>query len=466
MNRERGFAKNTAILLIGTFLPKLVSFITLPILTGYLSKSDYGTYDLILTLVSLVLPAATLQIQSAAFRFLIDCRNDIEKGRKIVATIFYFTLIISSITIIVVYFVLREQPAMTRVLICCYFLFDILYLVFQQVARGLGYNILYSISVFINSILSAVFIIATVKQMKMGLDGVLIASNVGLLIGSIVIVISTKMIRQFNPRFFDKSCLSEMLKYSWPMVPNNLSRWVLDLSDRLVVTFFIGVEGTAVLAVANKIPNLINCFQSAFTAAWQENASISVKDSDTKEYYSAMFDASFCMFAGATAILIACTPIIFFVLIRADYDESYTLMTLYFLGAFCSLVSGFLGGIYVAHRETKSVGITTIVAAAVNLVVDLILISFIGLFAASISTLISYFLLMIFRMTDVRKIQPMSYNIGKIVILIVILAIMCILTAQRQPLLNIINAIIGIVVAVMFNKNVILAIYRCNRKHS
>ena len=77
MSREKELVKNTAILSIGRFLPKLFSSFTLPVLTLYLSKKEYGTYDLIGTIVMLAIPVATLQIQSAAFRFLLDCRNDI-----------------------------------------------------------------------------------------------------------------------------------------------------------------------------------------------------------------------------------------------------------------------------------------------------------------------------------------------------------------------------------------------------
>ena len=84
MSRGGKLAKNTAILAIGGFLPKLGAFIVLPILTGYLSKEEYGTYDLVLVLVSFILPIATLQIQTAAFRFLIDVRDNKEKSKIIV----------------------------------------------------------------------------------------------------------------------------------------------------------------------------------------------------------------------------------------------------------------------------------------------------------------------------------------------------------------------------------------------
>ena len=94
MSRGGKLAKNTIILAIGTFLPKLASFITLPILTGCLSKESYGTYDLIVVLVSLFLPAVTLQIQTAAFRFLIDIRDKKENVKSIITNITAFVCII------------------------------------------------------------------------------------------------------------------------------------------------------------------------------------------------------------------------------------------------------------------------------------------------------------------------------------------------------------------------------------
>ena len=75
MSREAQLAKNTAIISIGTILPKAAAFVTLPVLTGWLTQEEYGTYDLVTVMVSLLLPALVLRVHDAAFRFLIDSRE-------------------------------------------------------------------------------------------------------------------------------------------------------------------------------------------------------------------------------------------------------------------------------------------------------------------------------------------------------------------------------------------------------
>ena len=92
MEREKALAKNTIIIGFGTFLPKVASIITLPIVTGSLTKAEYGTYDLLLTLISLVLPLATLQIQTAAFRFLVQIREKEEECSRVITNIVFFTM--------------------------------------------------------------------------------------------------------------------------------------------------------------------------------------------------------------------------------------------------------------------------------------------------------------------------------------------------------------------------------------
>jgi O-antigen/teichoic acid export membrane protein len=217
----------------------------------------------------------------------------------------------------------------------------------------------------------------------------------------------------------------------------------------------MGVAANAVYAVANKIPSLLSLAQSTFTLAWQENASIVSKDKDAAEYYSKMFSVMLNLYAGFLGLLIACTPILFALLIRGSYEEAYQQMPVLFLGMFFSCMSTFLGGIYIAFKATKSVGISTMLAALCNFVVDLALIRYIGLYAASGSTLISYAFLFAYRMADVRKLVAIRYNAGQMIFTMSFLIVESALCYINSFYTNCVNVVLGTIIFLVLNKSLV-----------
>ena len=458
MNREKALAKNTFIIAIGTFLTKFSSIITLPIITVGLTKAEMGTYDLISTLVSLFLPVATLQIQSAAFRFLIDVREDEKETKRIITNIISFILPTSLIALTILYLCLGNVSLVIRWLICLYFFSDILMLSTQQIVRGLSNNKLYSASSVTISFSNMLLIVLTISVGKQGLVGVLASITIATTIGLILLLVKGHILSRIDLSLLSRKTLLEMLSYSWPMIPNSLSNWVLSFSDRAVLTAFMGLEANAIYSVANKIPALFTTVQGTFVFAWQENASLASKDSDADTYYAEMFDSIFGILVGIMALLIAATPILFWLLIRGDYKEAYYQMPILFMGMLFSSMASFIGGIYVAHKKTRSVGVTTILAAACNLVIDLVFVHKIGIFAASISTLVSYVFLTIYRMVDVQKFQKVKFNTGRFCLLIALLVLMCAICWIDTVALNVLNIILGCIIAVVVNRKIMKSI--------
>lgn len=453
MNREKALAKNTLILSVGTFLPKLTTLIALPILTEYLSKSEYGVYDLINTLVSLLIPLITLKLEMATFRFLIDCKGNKNESSKIISSSLSAILPISLVVVLIIFTVLRinSYDLWLCIFIALYFFLDNVYVLLQQMARGLGRNNLYSISAVTNSVVNMILIVVLVWKVQIGLLGVMIALDVALIISLAFLTVSLNIFSYFSPRNTSRQTLKEMLGYSWPLVPNSLSSWVINLSDRLIVVAVLGIEVNAIYAAANKIPSLFNTLQGTFISAWHENASISVNDSDTDDYYSHMFNLVFTMMIGIMAALIAITPLLFKLLISSKYADAYYQMPFLFGGMICFSLSSFLGGVYAAHKRTKSVGLTTTAAAVCNLLINLLFVRLIGLYAASISTFVSFLFLLVFRMIDVKKFQPMKYNMKKIILFASVITVMCCVSFINNMILNIANCIFGIIFAIAIN---------------
>ncbi len=455
MQREREFVKNTFVLSVGRLLPKITALITLPILTACLTKAEYGTYDLITTLIMLVIPIATLQIQSAAFRFLIDYRHDRIGAEEIISNIFAVTIPISLAVSCVIPLFFGQLTLFSRLLIGVYFFIDTLYVTASQIARGLGYNKYYSIGSSIISFVNMLGIILAVYISGQGILGVMLSLAAAQIAGFVFISAKSRLFSYISFQRASGKRIKELLAYSWPMIPNNLSSWVLKLSDRLVITAFIGVQANAVYAVANKIPNLLALAQQIVVMAWQENASIAVKDKDAGEYYSKMLRSMFDLMFGFTALLIAGTPLIFRILIRGDYGEAYYQMPVLILAMFFFAMSSFFGGIYVAHKKTINVGVTTMVAAGINLAIDLGFINYIGIWAASLSTLIAYVVLYYYRMINSKNFQPIKVNWGRQSVQIAVMCGMLGMCFMQTRILNIANAVLGVMLFALFNRRII-----------
>lgn len=453
MKREEKLFKNTIILAIGTFVPKLASLITLPLLTGYLSSEEYGSYDLILTLVSLILPAVTLQIQAAAFRFLVEHRKSTEKKKSIITNIFVFSIPISVLALIVLYIIIPVASVFTKIVICSYFMIDMLLGTTRQISRGLSKNLDYSISAIVSSVGHIIFSGLLVVSLKLGLVGAVASIMIADFCALVFLVVKSGVLSYINVSATNKDTIIEMLKYSWPMVPNSLGLWVMRLSDRLIISAVLGVAANAVYAVANKIPSLLTTAQSTFTMAWQESASLAADDKDVGIYYSNMFKTMYNFYAGCLAVLIGITPLLFKLLIKGDYADAYFQMPILFFGVFFNCLTAYFGGIYVAFKKTMSVGLTTVAAAACNLVIDLLCINWIGIYAASISTLASYLFMFIFRLIDVQKIIRFKIDFVQVVGLLILLVVESVFCYMQTTALNIFNFILGFVLMFVLNRN-------------
>lgn len=455
MKRESSLIKNTIIIAFGTMLPKIANIITLPIITARLTKAGFGTYDLIFTFASLCLPIITLQIHTAAFRFLIEKEDDIQDTNKIISTMFYFICFTSLIALSILFIILRNISLFTKLLILAYFIVDILLSAIQQICRGLHQNKLYSLSAVIVSIVNMLMIVITLQLLDQGLNGILWSILTATLCSTIVLTSKIKLFEYISYKFFDIKMLKEMLLYSWPMIPNSLSNWVMNLSDRIIITGALGLEANAVYSVANKMPNLFTSVQGTFVMAWQENASIASKDEDIDTYYTSIFDSVTRILYAIMSVLIISTPILFSFLIKGNYNDAYYQMPILYVAMLFSAIASFIGGIYVALKKTRSIGITTIIAAVFNVIINFALIYKIGIFAGSISTLVSYAFLAVFRMVNIRKFVKIKYNTTVLVSMLCLLSIMGALSYKRVVLYDITNCIIGIVSALIFNQPII-----------
>jgi O-antigen/teichoic acid export membrane protein len=466
MSREKKLILSTIILGFGTVLPKIATFLILPILTSYLTKIEYGTYDLIITSLSFILPIITLQIEQATFRFLIDTGTANEKA-KVITTSTVYVIIVSIIMYCIGSIGLNGFSFWSRQLILIFAVTNLLYKFVLQVNRGLKQLRIYSTMTLTNSLLNVLMIILFVWKLRLGFIGLLISLNISIIFAIVFGLFYGGIQKHLIISSFNKYNLRELLVYSIPLLPNSISWWVVGLSDRWIITSFLGLEYNALYAISNKIPNLFNLVYNNFNLAWQESASVSIKDEDINEYYSSVFDALYNFLVGAILLLITISPVIFSLFIDNSYERAYYQMPILFLGVFFHSLGSFFGGIYVAFKKSNKVGKSAFLGAFINIVVNLIFVQRIGLYAASVSTLVSYFVIVVYRIWDVRKFVTIKYNQVTITISILLIITASTINYINIIKLNIMNFTIALIIALIINKKMIRKIlenFKAKRK--
>lgn len=96
------------------------------------------------------------------------------------------------------------------------------------------------------------------------------------------------------------------------------------------------------------------------------------------------------------------------------------------------------------------------IAAIINLTIDIALIKVIGIYAAAISTLVSYMLLAIYRYIDVQKYVKVKIPIKNIVVNSIIFILVVVLYLYNNIALNVINLLLCILYAIIVNKELLI----------
>ena len=439
MSRGKELIKNTAIVAVGKICTKFLSFFLLPFYTAVLSTEDYGIVDLFNTYISLLLPLIVFQIEDALFRFSIDVRDNEKGKRKVVTTVLTFCTVQSIVFLILFLLVQTVVEIPYR----WYLLINVIVSIFSgsmlQLTRGLGDNLGYAFSSFLTALSAILLNIVLVLLMDMGADGLFITAFISNMIGIIYIFGKENVYKLFRIRFFDRKLLREMLAYSLPLVPNALSWWVIGASDKTVVSYFLGVAQNGILSVSQKFSTAYTTFYSIFNLTWTENAAIHRNDEDRAQYYSGIIETSFRVLASACIGIIAGVALVFPLLVNKKFDDAYYQVPIYMLSSLLYSAIGIFSVVYIAFKKTGEIAKTSLLAAVINLTVNIALIRFIGLYAASISSVAAYGALFLFRYFDIKKMINIVIGTKVIWSVIIMMVINFIVYYLRVGWISIIN---------------------------
>lgn len=400
MNRKKELFKNTIIIGIGNIFTKAISFFLVPLFTLWLSTKEYGDYDLLYSYVTLIVPVITLQLEQAILRFTLDDNTNGPKYFHICSSI----VLINSVAIAIIFCAICKFDYHFSFAFC-----SISYAIeifCTEYLRGCNELRLYSLMNVICGICTMLFSFIFAKVLNGGVAGLLNAFGCSYLVTALYIFLKKKLYRGILSDFSSDSgmVLKTLLLYSLPLLPNAISWWITNVSDRTLIRIFLGSHYNGLYAVSCKIPSLVTVFYGIFNLAWQQSAILTAKDQENKRkvFYNDIFKRLQAFLFSSGLVIIAATPIIYRLFLKADYMDGMNVVPILIWATSFLNLAQYLGGILLAQKDTKTNGTTTVIAAIVNLLIDIVFIRTLGLYAAAISTLASYVIMFYLRLIKLK----------------------------------------------------------------
>ena len=397
-NKSQSLAKGMLIYAIGNFGTKILSFLIVPLYTFYISTEDMGVYDLLISTVNLLCPLVTMQIADAAYSWIIRGTQD---ARSCIRGSMQLLLINTVVAVVTTGIVHLFSP------IPYFWQFLLLMVsynalsVAQKLLRGLKNQRLFALS---GIAYTAIFLILNVIQicvLRQGVQSLLTSAFIANLATILLIYLAEKRIRVNFIGKPDIPVIKGMLAFAVPLIPNQLSWWVINSSDRYIIRLFLGLSANGIFAIAHKFPSILQLILGLFTTSWQD---LAVSDRENPgSFYADVFRRLYVIAFTLLLPVIPATKLVITWFMESHYHSAANYVAFLYLGTVFQAFSSFYGVGYLRGKDTKQASATSIYGALINIAVHLALVTFIGLQAASISTFLGFLVMWLIRERQNRK---------------------------------------------------------------
>lgn len=418
------FIRSSGIFFFGNILSKVISFFMLSIYTGYIAVEDMGYYDVSVTYANMVVSIVFFEIWSAVLRYMYD-RDSVDgkyRSAKSGGIIFSASAAIYTVGFVAVGLVAKinhwELIAFQGLAQCMvsFYTFSV---------RGLKRNTDFAISGILSVLMNASMNILLIVYLHQGFTSMYYSYIFGACVQIIYLEIRTHLLRGILKAAWDKAETERMFLYALPLCVNTVAYWMMTGFNRLVINWKMGDVANGILAVGNRFGTLITLVTMCFTYAWQDLSFSRAKDESTraKFYSTACSTYTRFLFCGMLLLIPLC-HIAFDVMIKNPiYAESEATIPLFLLVGVLSAISSFIGNVFYAIKDTKTIFVSTVVAALINAAIVFPAVNIWGLDGSNIAASIGFLCNMLIRTLILKKRIGFSYHYATLVILLGVFAV-------------------------------------------
>ncbi|CAA0118134.1 lipopolysaccharide biosynthesis protein [Zhongshania aliphaticivorans] len=443
-SREKSLIKNSLILAVGNVGSRIIKFFLLPLYAIFLSPQDLGIYDLVFTLVLLLEPLVTLKIVDAIYRNLIAY-----KGGEVVWTGALFSLL-SVFVVVVLFLVFFPTELFSYKLEASIFLISkVFHTYFSEVVRGYRKNGQYAVGGVALALLVLSFSLVSLYSAPEKVSGLLLATAAAhFCVGAYFLrssgCLATKPV-------FQVGLLRPLLIFSAPLVPSAMNWWAILLASRVFVSAELGLDQSAIVAIAMTFPTIVVVLGQVFFLAWQESSFLNMNVSDRDQYFSKVYN-NYINFQLLLCVICFCASAVLYQFFYShEYFNSWRLSYLFFWGAIFNNLSTFLSVGYTGNFTTTGASFTAVIGTFISVMSTWLTVPYCGIWAAPIGFFLGLLSLWLIRSLHTRKYFRVKINLRSIGPAVASFAILSLLLLVNNILTGILVSSVALILAFWAN---------------
>lgn len=401
MKEYKLFAQRVGLVGLTKFVNRFQGVILLPILTKYMSVGDYGIWAQIMVTIGFIPGLMSLGLSQSMIRFMPSVKN-----KAISQDMFYSFFSIITLTGILVslaiYFMSGQvadlffggNRLIVQVLALVVF-FEGLFKLFLNYFRAIQQVKKHSMFTVAKDVLMVIIVAFFVLQ-----GGGILGAVKGLLI-TIIIMLAISLffiIRDIGLKTPKFNNLRRYLNYGIPAESSTISRWVLNSSDRYVISGFLGISAVGYYSPGYTLGTVLQMFVAPLTFMLPMVLSKHYDENNLEEVkrylsYSLKYFLAVAI-PGAFGLSLLSRPLLEILSTPEIAEQGYFITPFVAIGTIFFGIFSVFDKVAMLVKKTNVIGTIWLIAAILNLGLNILLIPYIGIIAAATTTLMSFIVAM------------------------------------------------------------------------
>lgn len=370
--------KTSGIYIFGTLLTKAIPFFIIPIITRYLSPSDFGVVATFTALIGIIQPFLSMSIPSflEVQYFTLEKKNFKVYFPSFISLLIALLILTSIICwLFLPLFKSTDIISLKWILILIGHIFfltlgEIFLSLLKITEKPYKFNLYQIFRTLINFSLSCILIIS----FNMGWEGRLFGIAGSSLISGIFVLFFIR--KFFTPFKVSLTHIKESLHYGLPLIPHALSGWVMTASDRFFINHYVGLEENGIYSLGYQIGMIMGILVYSFSYVWNPFLFKTLNDKypDTDKKIVKFTYLFFIVIAAVAIMLGYLAPFIIKIFATEPYYPAIKFVPwvafAYAVNGMYMMVAGYI--FYV--KKTKYVAISTTCGALLNIILNFILV--------------------------------------------------------------------------------------------